>query len=59
MASSGVKENVIFVNKHPGVLLFVCLWDTTNCKLVLIADVVAINVLADVIPKVCDRCYCH
>ena len=31
--------------------------DTTNCKLVLMADVIAIIVLADVIPNVCCRGY--
>ena len=33
--------------------------NTTNCKLVLMADAVAIIVLADVMPKVCGRSYCH
>ena len=29
------------------------------CRLVLMADVVAIIVLADVMPMICGRCYCH
>ena len=53
MASSSVKGNVLLSNKHPGVLyLYVIKYlETANCKFVLMADVVAIIVLADVMPK--------
>ena len=56
------KKMLLFPNKHPVVLVFVCLikcLDTTNCKLVITEDVAAIIVLADVMPKVCGRCYCN
>ena len=34
-------------------------WTQLNCKLVLMAHVVGIIVLADVMPKVCGRWYCN
>ena len=49
------KKMLNFANKCPGILVFVCLvkmFYTTNCRLVLMVDVIAIIVLADVIPNV-------
>ena len=51
-----------FANKHPGVLVFLCLvkFYTANCKLILMANVIAmivftdvmLNVVADVMPLI-------
>ena len=48
---------LFFANKHPGIVVLVCLINylyTFNCKLnfTLMADVIAILILADVMPKV-------
>ena len=46
---------LFFAYKHPDVLVFVCFMKfmyTNNCKLILMAYVIVIIVLADVMPKV-------
>ena len=50
------REMLILVIKHPGVLVLVChikfFSYTINYKLIFMADVIAMFILADVVPKV-------